>query len=87
MHTLLYYKVKPASDQVRCSIVYKNQILVKDEIYTPREIEKALQAGSIDMAFIRNHFTRVELRPRDTHYFFGARFQNSNTFTNEEIKH
>lgn len=70
---MLYYKVKPHADQIKKGIRTKTGFLIKDELFTPCEIEKAMQAGRIDQEFIRNHFSRIEISPKLTYFFFGAR--------------
>ena len=74
---MLYYKVKPDSDQTRCNLVYKDQILIKDELYTDGEIKYALRKQQITQSFVNKHFIQVSIKKGNTHYFFGARFANS----------
>lgn len=74
----LYYKVKPESDQTRHTIQYKKgTILVANELYTERVINSALVAGKINNAFVDKHFTKVNINPVNTYWFFGARFETS----------
>ncbi len=80
---MLYYKVKPTADQIRIGIRTKTGFLIKDELYTRKEIERALEAKRIDYAFLTNHFTRENINPKNTYWCFGAKFQSStDTITN-----
>lgn len=73
---MLYYKVKPESDQTRHTIqCKKGTILVANELYTERVINSALTDGKINHAFIDKHFTKVNIKPANTYWFFGARFE------------
>jgi len=76
---MLYYKVKPHADQINKGIRTKKGFLIKDELFTPREIEKAIQAGRIDHEFTKNHFSRIEISPKRTYFFFGARKSAADT--------
>ena len=72
---MVYYKVKPEADQTRVKIQYSYQILVANELYTKREIEKAKR--KITPEFLDKNFTKIEASPKKTFFFFGARFQTS----------
>lgn len=76
-----YYKVKETAQDIRVKAKQgvkglKYWHLISNELYTPNEIEKRVNSGLIDLAFIRNHFTREEINPKKTHFLFGARFKN-----------
>lgn len=80
---MLYYKVKPQSDQTRTSFRRKFDILIANEIYTDRFIEKQIKAGKINEIFVNRHFTKENINPKNTYWFFGARFQlSTDTITN-----
>jgi len=75
-----YYKVKDTANNVRVKAKQgvkgrKYWHLVANELYTPTEIEKSINSGLVDMAFIHNHFTRHEISPKKTYFLFGARFE------------
>lgn len=73
---MTYYKVKLHADQMIKGIRTKSGFLVKNEIYTANEINKAIQLGRIDEAFVRNHLLRIEISPKHTYWFCGARFES-----------
>lgn len=79
---MTYYKVLPHADQIQKGIRFVNSFLVANELYTAREVEKAIQAGRIDNAFVHNHLKRIKLRKNDTYFLFGARFTNRNITDN-----
>lgn len=73
---MLYYKVKPEHDNAPKfvyvgSYYYMKQdgVLVGNELYTPRERQKIANSDRF--------FEEVEVSKREVHWFFGARFQNS----------
>jgi len=74
---MLYYKVKLTADQIRKGIRTKTGFLIKDELYTSNEIEKAISENRIDYGFVKNHFIRLQISKHQTYWFFGARFQCS----------
>lgn len=74
---MLYYKVKTTSDQVRIKSRRKYTFLVANELYTKSQIDKYIQSGHMDMAFIRNHFIREEISKHQTYFSFGVRFKRS----------
>lgn len=77
---MLYYKVNTTSDQVRLlniRDIKKLNFLIKDELYTERVINSALKAGKITHSQLNKHFTKVNINPKNTYWFFGARFQCS----------
>lgn len=73
-----YFKVNPASDQTKCRLRYKQQILVANELYTEKEVQKAINNNWISSEFTEKHFTPVQCSPKNTYFFFGARFQSGN---------
>ncbi len=66
-----YFKVKPASDQVSASIRFKMHILVANELYTAKEIEKA----KVNVFYLEKHFDLIEENPKNTFWIFGTRKQ------------
>lgn len=66
---MLYYKVKEKYDQVKLP---KRDIYIKDEILTIKEIIKY----EVNM----NYVEPVELSPKETYWFFGARFALTNEY-------
>jgi hypothetical protein len=72
---MLYYKVKSESDQVQASITC-HSFLIKDELFTLKEISKAKNKGWIRDEFVKSHFRVVEVNPKNTYFFFGARFES-----------
>jgi len=72
---MLYYKVKPESDQTRATIGSKQRFLIANELYTERVINSALKAGKITQSFIDENFTQIKTTPKNTYWFFGARFE------------
>jgi len=66
-----YYRVKKDSDQLPHGIRFKRSFFVGGELYTAREVEKSGHGPK----FIETHLIPLELRPKDTYFFFGARFQ------------
>ena len=77
-----YFKVKPSSDQTRHTIRYKRfDILVKDELYTAHEIQKAIGRGAITVEFVNTHFIERDIKPVNTFWFCGARFETTNDYS------
>lgn len=77
---MLYYKVKPESNQTKHTIKYKKgAILIANELYTERVINSALENGRANHEFIEKHFTKVDINPKNTYWFFGARFETTHT--------
>lgn len=72
---MLYYRVKPESDQTKPSILGKNTILIQNEIYTAAQVDKAIKSGLVSESFVEKHLTPVNVSPKNTYYFFGARFE------------
>lgn len=70
---MLYYKVKDDSDQVKASIRFKDDFLIGGELYTVSEINKAIGKRWVDVTFVERHFDTVNIPPRETYFFFGAR--------------
>lgn len=73
-----YFQVNATSDQTKCRVIYKHQILVANELYTEREVQKAINNGWVSAGFVHKHMTAIQCSPKNTHFFFGARFQNNN---------
>lgn len=76
---MLYYKVKKSSDQVPLSVHFSNTFLVREELYTPTEINKAITNGWITPEDVKMHFDRKEIEPCNTVFSFGGRFQTKLT--------
>lgn len=73
---MTYYKVKESSDQIRHTIrSKKGTILVANELYSSKVISTARKEGRINEQFIDTHFTIINISPKDTYWFFGARFE------------
>ena len=74
---MIFYKVKPAFDNWRYS---KNfDILIGNELYTEKELEKLKQKYFHCYSTVYNFdkiFDKVEIKKNKTHWFFGARFEN-----------
>jgi hypothetical protein len=69
---MLYYKVNKNADQVRKSgKVGSTDILIKNELYTKKEIEKIAPVTSV---YVTNYLTAIEIPKNDTYFLFGARF-------------
>lgn len=71
----IYYKVKPDSDQIRTNLRLKGGFLIKNELYTERVINSALTKGKVTQSFIEKHFTKINIKPINTVWTFGARFE------------
>lgn len=65
-----YFKVNTNADNTRKN-VNKTDILVKNELYTEKELQKFAPIWSL---YVKSYFTVVEISKKDTYYFFGARF-------------
>lgn len=77
---MIYYKVKTTSDQVKLlnrRDTKKLNFLIKDELYTERVVNSALKNGKVTQTQLNEHFTKVNINPKKTYWFFGARFQCS----------
>jgi hypothetical protein len=68
-----YYQVKPHADQMSKGIRTKSGFLIKDELFTAHEIDRAKKAGRIDEGFIKNHLQLVHASKKHVYFFFGAR--------------
>lgn len=79
---MIYYKVKPTSDQIQTSIRCKRHILVINELYTYKEIIKATVSKRITPEFITANFLELNIKPINTFWFFGARFETSVDYSN-----
>lgn len=73
---MVYYRVKPECDGYpkyeyigNTYKVKSTHILVGNELYTPAERKKIANADKF--------FEKVEISQRNTHWFFGARFENA----------
>lgn len=66
---MLYYKVKPSSDQVRTN--GKKGFLIANELITENESKRKYFSG----VNIAAHCEQVNVKPKETYFFFGARFQ------------
>jgi hypothetical protein len=76
---MIYYKVNTTSDQVRLLTrkdTKKLNFLIKDELYTERVINSALKDGRITQEQLNTHFTKHNIAPKNTYWFFGARFES-----------
>ena len=77
---MLYYKVKPESDQF--VIDKKHNFLIANELYTVREFEKIrynyMKRGR-GSAKLKECFTIIDIPKNKTYFFFGARFAEDNT--------
>ena len=69
---MTYYKVKKSADQTRKN-VNKTDILVANELYTKKELEKFAPVQSV---YVKNYFDEVQVSKNKTYFFFGARFSN-----------
>jgi hypothetical protein len=70
---MLFYKVKPEYDNVR--FVFKNNssgFLVGNELFTP------IEAALLPSKLIDKACDLVNIKKNNTHWFFGARFENKN---------
>ena len=71
---MLYYRVKPEFDN-RTKFRYvgnklkESGILIGNELYTPAERQKIANSSM--------YFEEVRIPQRNTHWFFGARFENN----------
>lgn len=65
-----YFKVKKTADNIRKNI-NKPDILIKNELYTERELSKFADVNNTD---VKTYFTTIEIPKNDTYYLFGARF-------------
>jgi hypothetical protein len=70
---MLYYRVKPKYDGhpkyvVCCGNIVVDGNLVGEELYTPAERKGIVNADKF--------FEKVNVSQRNTHWFFGARFEN-----------
>ena len=65
-----YFKVNESADQTRKN-VNKTDILVANELYTEKELQKFAPINSV---YVQNYFTKVTISKNDTYFFFGARF-------------
>lgn len=50
----------------------KNLFLVKNELFTIKEINKL----NLKDSFIKDNFVKIELNKNKTYFFFGARFES-----------
>jgi len=67
-----YFKVKPENDQLQK--FYKRKctgILIANELYTSKEVEKIFISISFDKCF-----DIINVNPKKTLFFFGARFES-----------
>jgi len=67
---MIYYKVKPESDQIQYPKNKAGGFLIANELYTEREAEKHSFFGE----FLQRHFDKVKISKNNTYWFFGARF-------------
>ncbi len=65
-----YFKVNTNADNTRKN-VNKTDILVKNELYTAKELSKFAPLESL---YVQKYFTAIQVSKNDTYYFFGARF-------------
>ena len=65
-----YFKVNNNADNTFKN-VNKTDILVKNELYTKKELSKFAPINSI---YVQKYFTAINIPKNDTFYFFGARF-------------
>lgn len=70
---MLYFKVKSESDQIRPSVRFKNSFLVGGELYTHGEVKYAIARNWVTESFIEQHTEKLNIRPKDTYFFCGAR--------------
>lgn len=54
---------------------FANTTLVKNELFTERELAKWIRDFKFSFKVLR-HFDVVFLNPKNTHWFFGSRFEN-----------
>lgn len=73
---MIYYRVKEDADLKRANIKKGYTFLVKDELYTKKEIENALINNRINENFVDSNFIKEDISPKKTYYFFGARFKS-----------
>lgn len=66
-----YYKVKQIADNTRKNANKPDSILVKNELYTERELIKFAPKES---TYVQLHFDIIEVAKNTTYFFFGARF-------------
>ena len=63
-----YYKVSRDIDRIPRRYNSKRDFLVRNELFTPGEVKKY----SIPMVYIEE----VDVKPKETYFFFGARFSD-----------
>ena len=65
---MLYYRVKPEADQrYKNPAIHNGNIYIKNELYTPREVEK----HHLNMRYLE----AVNISRKKTYFFFGSRFE------------
>ena len=72
---MIYYKVKVSADQT-IKNVKKYDVLVKNELYTERELRKFAPEWSV---YVSTYFDKIEIPRKKTYWAFGARFANEET--------
>lgn len=76
-----YYRVKTESDNHRImkkdknGYLYFDGILIGGELYTEKEYKKLL-SSVYGITENNNIFEEVHINKNNTHFFFGARFEN-----------
>ena len=67
-----YYRIKPEYDNARLLKRAFDGILISNELYTVKEWEKLVLKYRVSEAVCEP----VNVKPKETYWFFGARFQN-----------
>ena len=74
-----YYKVKPQYDgKYKNPRVHDDNIYIANELYTEREVQKQ----NLNRTFLEEK----EIYPKNTYWFFGARFENGTSYSDRQGK-
>lgn len=94
--TVNYYRAINKKAQIACAMALKKgNLMAISELYTPAEINQAIQKKWIDETFIKKHFDRIELSPSNITISEGGRFiglpdiqkrKQKNKHTNEQTR-
>lgn len=74
---MLYYKVKPEADNKYKNPKIHDDIYVKNELYTKKEVEK----NNLNM----NYLEEINVSKKSVYFFFGCRFCNEYPYRKEKI--
>lgn len=81
---MTYYKVKGAYADTQVTKIKRNRLtvdrfLIANELYTPAEYKKLLQGATFrgrGVPKASEIFEAVNVKPKNTYWFFGARFED-----------